>query len=337
MGRAMAQRYPEAAAVYAEASEALGYDLARVCWEGPEEELRRTAVTQPALVATCLACLAPLAARGAQPDLLAGHSVGEYAALIAAGALSLVEGVRLVARRGELMEAAARRTPGGMAALLGLPIEVVEEVCARTGATLANRNAPGQVILSVPTAALEQAMALAKERGARRVVPLNVSGAFHSPWMATAAARIMNGKTLNAGQICLAPDYVFAPADQLDSFVAEAKASVGRYFPTLKDNPDYTAVVAQRHFDRITGYVEDARAKGATIVEINPAGEDLSQQPHRKIAPTLILNPTDDMAVMQEEIFGPLLPVKTYQKVEEAVDYINAHDRPLALYWFGTD
>jgi coniferyl-aldehyde dehydrogenase len=155
--------------------------------------------------------------------------------------------------------------------------------------------------------------------------------------MATAAARIMNGKTLNAGQICLAPDYVFAPADQVDSFVAEAKAAVGRYFPTLKDNPDYTAVVAQRHFDRISGYVEDARAKGATIIEINPAGEDLSQQPHRKIAPTLILNPTDDMAVMQEEIFGPLLPVKTYQKVEEAVDYINAHDRPLALYWFGTD
>lgn len=155
--------------------------------------------------------------------------------------------------------------------------------------------------------------------------------------MATAAARIMNGKTLNAGQICLAPDYVFTPADQLDNFVAEAKTAVSRYFPTLKDNPDYTAVVAQRHFDRITGYVEDARAKGATIVEINPANEDLSQQPHRKIAPTLILNPTDDMAVMQEEIFGPLLPVKTYQRVEEAVDYINAHDRPLALYWFGTD
>jgi coniferyl-aldehyde dehydrogenase len=155
--------------------------------------------------------------------------------------------------------------------------------------------------------------------------------------MATAAARIMNGKTLNAGQICLAPDYVLAPADQIDSFVAEAKAAVGRTFPTLKDNPDYTAVVAQRHYDRIKGHVDDARAKGATIVEINPAGEDLSQQEHRKIAPTLILNPTDDMTVMQDEIFGPLLPVKTYQAVEEAVDYINAHDRPLGLYWFGTD
>jgi coniferyl-aldehyde dehydrogenase len=96
-------------------------------------------------------------------------------------------------------------------------------------------------------------------------------------------------------------------------------------------------VVAQRHYDRIKGHVDDARAKGATIVEINPAGEDFSQQEHRKIPPTLILNPTDDMTVMQDEIFGPVLPVKTYDKVEEAVDYINGHDRPLGLYWFGTD
>lgn len=155
--------------------------------------------------------------------------------------------------------------------------------------------------------------------------------------MATAAARVMNGKTLNAGQIYLAPDYVLAPADQIDVFVAEAKAAVARTFPTIKDNADYTAVVAQRHYDRIKAHVDDARAKGATIVEINPADEDFSQQEHRKIPPTLILEPTDDMTVMQEEIFGPILPVKTYGKVEEAVDYINGRDRPLGLYWFGTD
>ena len=99
-------------------------------------------------------------------------------------------------------------------------------------------------------------------------------------------------------------------------------------FPTIRDNPDYTAVVADRHYERLTGYVDDARAKGAEIVEINPAGEDLRQQPHRRMAPTLILNPTDDMKVMQEEIFGPLLPVKAYQKVDEAIDYVNAHERP---------
>jgi coniferyl-aldehyde dehydrogenase len=147
----------------------------------------------------------------------------------------------------------------------------------------------------------------------------------------------MNGKTLNAGQICLAPDYVLAPADKIGGFVEAAKFAVGQMFPTIRDNPDYTAVVADRHYERLTGYVDDARAKGADIVEINPAGEDLRQQPHRRMAPTLILNPTDDMKVMQEEIFGPLLPVKAYQKVDEAIDYVNAHARPLGLYYFGSD
>ena len=89
-------------------------------------------------------------------------------------------------------------------------------------------------------------------------------------------------------------------------------------FPTIKDNPDYTAIIADRHYDRIKGYIDEARAKGAEVMEINPAGEDFSQQQHRKIPPTLIINPTDDMKVMQEEIFGPVLPVKTYKQVDEA-------------------
>lgn len=154
---------------------------------------------------------------------------------------------------------------------------------------------------------------------------------------ATSAARIMAGKTLNAGQICLAPDYVMAPADQLGTFVKEATAAVTAMFPTIKDNPDYTAVIAERHFERIKGYVDDARAKGAEIVEINPAGEDFTQQEHRKIPPTLIINPTEEMKVMQEEIFGPVLPVMTYRNVDEAIAYVNAHDRPLGLYYFGDD
>ena len=153
----------------------------------------------------------------------------------------------------------------------------------------------------------------------------------------TAAARIMNGKTLNAGQICLAPDYVLTPKASLETFVGEATGAVRRMFPTLKDNPDYTAIIAQRHYDRIMGHIEDARAKGARVVEIKPDGEDLTQQEHRKIAPTLIIDPTDDMTVMQEEIFGPVLPVKTYQGIDEAIAYVNAHDRPLGLYYFGDD
>ena len=179
---------------------------------------------------------------------------------------------------------------------------------------------------------------------AENLVPLTLELGGKSPAIlgrtadyATSAARIMAGKTLNAGQICIAPDYVLAPADKLSEFVEEAKKSVTAMFPTIKDNPDYTAVIADRHYDRIMGYVADAKAKGAEIVEINPAGEDFSQQQHRKIPPTLILNPTDDMKVMQEEIFGPVLPVKSYGSIGEATGYVNSHDRPLALYYFGTD
>jgi coniferyl-aldehyde dehydrogenase len=179
---------------------------------------------------------------------------------------------------------------------------------------------------------------------AENLVPLTLELGGKSPVvisrtadMKTTAARIMNGKTLNAGQICLAPDYVFVPEERAGEFVTEAKASVARMFPTMKDNPDYTSVVAQRHYDRIMGYIEDARAKGAEIVEMKPDGENFTQQEHRKIPPTLILNPTDDMKVMQEEIFGPVMPVKTYKAVDEAVEYINAHDRPLGLYYFGAD
>ena len=152
-----------------------------------------------------------------------------------------------------------------------------------------------------------------------------------------AAARIMNGKTMNAGQICLAPDYVMVPNDKVQAFVDSAKAAVAEMFPTIKDNPDYTAVISQRHYDRISGYVDEARTAGAEVIELKPEGEDLSQQEHRKIAPTLILDPSDQLKVMKEEIFGPVLPVKGYASVGEAVAYVNAHDRPLGLYYFGED
>jgi coniferyl-aldehyde dehydrogenase len=184
----------------------------------------------------------------------------------------------------------------------------------------------------VMRAAAENLVPLTLELGGKSPVILGKSADI-----AVASARIMNGKTLNAGQICLAPDYVLTPRENLEPFVAGAQAAVSRMFPTLKDNPDYTAIVAQRHYDRITAYVDDARAKGARIVELKPESEDLSQQEHRKIAPTLIIDPTDDMLVMQEEIFGPVLPVKTYGAIDEAIAYVNKGDRPLGLYYFGTD
>jgi coniferyl-aldehyde dehydrogenase len=155
--------------------------------------------------------------------------------------------------------------------------------------------------------------------------------------MKIAAARIMNGKTLNAGQICLAPDYVLAPRDRMDAFVEAAQAAVATMFPTIKDNPDYTAIINQRHFERLTGYVEEARKAGARVIELKPDSEDLTQQEHRRIAPTLIIDPSDDLKVMQEEIFGPILPVKSYADVKEAIGYVESHPRPLGLYYFGDD
>lgn len=151
------------------------------------------------------------------------------------------------------------------------------------------------------------------------------------------ANRVMMGKTLNAGQICLAPDYVFVPKDKARDFIAAADQSVRTMFPTLKDNPDYTSVINERHYDRLTGYLDDARAKGAEIVELNPAKEDFRQQPFHKIPPTIVLNPTDDMKIMKDEIFGPLLPVKTYDSIDETITYVNQHPRPLGLYYFGGD
>ncbi len=179
---------------------------------------------------------------------------------------------------------------------------------------------------------------------AENLVPLTLELGGKSPTivgkgadMDAAAGKIMMGKMLNAGQICLAPDYVFVPEGEADKFVASAEKAAGEMYPTLKDNPDYTSVVNQRHYDRLQGYVADAKAKGARVIEINPAKEDFTQQPYHKIPPTLILNPTDDMKVMQDEIFGPLLPVKTYGGIDEAVGYVNAHARPLGLYYFGND
>lgn len=152
-----------------------------------------------------------------------------------------------------------------------------------------------------------------------------------------AAARIMTIKTLNAGQICLAPDYVLVPEGSVDEFVASAAASVAAMFPTLKDNPDYTSIINQQHYDRLLGYLDDAKARGAGIVEINPASEDFSQLQARRIPPTLVLNPGDESRIMQEEIFGPLLPIRTYRSIDEVISYVNARPRPLALYFFGTD
>jgi coniferyl-aldehyde dehydrogenase len=184
----------------------------------------------------------------------------------------------------------------------------------------------------VMRAAAENLVPLTLELGGKSPVVIG-----RSADMELAATNIMAGKTMNAGQICLAPDYVFLPEESRDEFVEAARNSVAKMYPDIKDNPDYTSIVNERHYDRLNGYLDDARAKGANVVEINPADEDFSQQEHHRIPPTIVLDPTDDMQVMQDEIFGPILPVKQYQDVNETLDYINSHDRPLGLYYFGQD
>ncbi|NQV21797.1 MAG: coniferyl aldehyde dehydrogenase [Rhodospirillales bacterium] len=150
-----------------------------------------------------------------------------------------------------------------------------------------------------------------------------------------AASRITFGKLLNAGQTCIAPDYCWVPETKVDEFVDLVTAQASSMYPTLADNPDYTSIVADRHYARIQALIEDAKNKGARVIEVNPAGETVSNQ--RKIPPTLLLDVTDDMDVMEQEIFGPVLPVKTYSDLDQVIDYVNAHPRPLALYHFSND
>lgn len=155
--------------------------------------------------------------------------------------------------------------------------------------------------------------------------------------MTAATSRVAFGKMMNAGQICLAPDYLLVPRDKEEMVVEGMKSAVSVMYPTLLDNPDYTSVINARHRDRLQSYLDDAREKGADVVEVNPAGEDFSASNGNKMPLYLVRNPTDDMKVMQDEIFGPILPIKTYERVEEAIAYVNAHDRPLGLYYFGQD
>jgi [acyl-carrier-protein] S-malonyltransferase len=191
MGAELAAAEPEVMEIFDLGSEASGLDLRRLCFEASEEELVETEVQQPALVATSLAVLAAIKARGIKPDFVVGHSVGEFAALAAAGALRVEEAIGLVRERGLAMADAAKKNPGSMAAILGLDDEVVERICRRIlNVWPANYNCPGQIVVSGEDPAVDEACEAAEVEGARRAVKLRVSGAFHSPLVARAADRL---------------------------------------------------------------------------------------------------------------------------------------------------
>ncbi|MDO7709376.1 MAG: coniferyl aldehyde dehydrogenase, partial [Gammaproteobacteria bacterium] len=190
----------------------------------------------------------------------------------------------------------------------------------------------GAVAKHIMKAAAENLVPVTLELGGKS--PVIVSNTAES---VTAAKRIMLGKTMNAGQICLAPDYVMVHSDKKDELVAEMKSAVTSFYPDLKHNDDYTSIINEKHYDRLQGLLQDAKDKGATIDEINPANEDFSQQEAFKIPPTLVMNPSEDMEIMQEEIFGPLLPIKEFTDINETISYVNKNDKPLGLYYFGSD
>ncbi|TFU01360.1 coniferyl aldehyde dehydrogenase [Polymorphobacter arshaanensis] len=196
------------------------------------------------------------------------------------------------------------------------------------------------MIFTGGTAVAKHVMAAA----AKNLVPLTLELGGKSPTIisksadiASATDRVALGKMMNAGQICLAPDYMMVPPESEAAVVAGLQAAVAKQYPTLLANPDYTSVINGKNRDRLESLVADARAKGANVIVVNPGNEDFSGANTNKMPLHIIQNVTDDMAVMQEEIFGPLLPIKTYDSPSEAIDYVNSHARPLALYWFGTD
>ena len=196
MGRELAEKYAAAREVFEEADEALGFALSKLCFEGPAEDLQLTENTQPAILATSIAALRAAEGEGLpRPAFVAGHSLGEYSALVAAGALSLADAVRTVRKRGRYMQEAVPVGVGAMAAVLGADLETIESVCeeARQGdevCSAANINSPGQIVIAGSAAAVERAIPLLKERGAKRAIPLKVSAPFHCALMLPAQERL---------------------------------------------------------------------------------------------------------------------------------------------------
>jgi [acyl-carrier-protein] S-malonyltransferase len=254
MGRELAEAFPAARRAFEEAGDVLGYDLAEVCFEGPAERLTRTDVCQPAILAASVAAWRAAAEHGLAGDLVMGHSLGEYSALVAAGSLGYPEALALVAERGAAMQEAGERRPGGMAALLGMSDADAEALCAEAGDVWpANLNCPGQVVASGTLDGIERLMDLVAARGGK-ATRLAVGGAFHSPLMAPAAARL---------EPALA---AWSPAEPDPRFLSTTTASlepVGRLRATLL--AQLTSPV------RFGAAVEEALRLGATrFVELGP-------------------------------------------------------------------
>jgi len=191
MGKDLYDTFPQARKVFDRAEEVLGFELKKICFNGPEDLLKSTNISQPAIVTASIAAFEVFKTKSnLLPSFVAGLSLGEYSALIAAGSLTFDNGILLIQRRGQLMEEASRKHPGKMAAVLELPLETLKDICLKTGAEIANLNCPGQVVITGKAQAVEQAMELCAQAGAKRVIPLEVSGGFHSSLMFEASVEL---------------------------------------------------------------------------------------------------------------------------------------------------
>jgi [acyl-carrier-protein] S-malonyltransferase len=294
MGAELAQNFPVARTTYELADDALGFKLSRMCFEGPEDQLRRTINTQPAIVATSIAALRVFQAEiGAQPEVAAGHSLGEYSALVAAGALAFPDALRAVRERGRLMQEACPEGKGAMAALIGLDAAAVAEICAEVSsggevAVAANLNAPGQIVIAGHAGPVRRAIELAKERGAKMSQELKVSAPFHCPLMEPAR----EGMKPILEKIPVSPP----------SFGVIANV-------TAELNRD-TARVAPLLIDQITSPVrweESMRAMAAMgVTDAVEFGGRVLMGLMRRIDRSVMVNPLEDMASLKavRELFA---------------------------------
>ena len=244
MGKDFYDNLPECKRVFDTANNVLGFDLTERCFNGPEQDLRNTEIAQPALLTTSVAALRALQSEGFDPSVAAGHSVGEYSALVAAEALTFEDAVRLVRRRGELMRDAGASADGAMAAIIGLPVDEVKRIVADAAQSqvleVANYNSPEQTVISGERAAVERACEIAKDRGAKRAIPLSVSGAFHSRLMTSAAEQMdreLSAIEIRAPKIPIvanfSADFVRSPEEIRRSLVNQLAGSV-RWVESVK-------------------------------------------------------------------------------------------------------
>ena len=298
MGRALAEAEPLARDAFACADRVLGYSLTDICWNGSPEDLKKSIHTQPALLTHSVAAFNLVEAAGLAPEYVAGHSLGEYSACVAAGALSFEDALRLTHRRGELMYQAGLERPGAMAAVLGLSRPEVEAACAEAAEAgivrAANLNGPGQVVISGEPAAVDLACEKAKAKGAKRAIRLEVSGAFHSPLMSSAAAGLreaLAGLTLHDARCPIISNAYAKPvrkADEIREALGEQLLAPVRWeesmrllldsgiqgFVELGTGKVLRGLLRTIHKEATSWNVEDPDSLQATLAALAPAGRD---------------------------------------------------------------